>query len=50
MGTLMRARMYAARRDEDDTGILRFAKKLQPAVATADAGDLSSRSGVVEKL
>jgi acetyltransferase len=50
MGKLMTGRMYAPRRDEDDPAILRYAKRLQPAVATADARDLSSRSGLVEKV
>jgi acetyltransferase len=35
MGKLMRARMYDARRDEDDGGVLRFAKALQAPTALA---------------
>ncbi|MFN7780787.1 MAG: GNAT family N-acetyltransferase [Betaproteobacteria bacterium] len=50
MAKLMAARMYAPRRDEDDPGVLRFAKRLQPAVATADASELSSRSGMTKKV
>ena len=41
MGKLMRARMYDARRDEDDGGVLRFAKALQAPTALA-AGRLAA--------
>jgi acetyltransferase len=35
MGKLMRARMYDARRDEDEAGVLRFGKSLQAGAALA---------------
>jgi acetyltransferase len=37
MGTLMRARMYDARRDEDDSGVMRYGKPLQVPAGTVSA-------------
>jgi hypothetical protein len=36
MGTLMRARMYDSRRDEDDGAVLRYAKMLQVTVGNGN--------------
>ncbi len=44
MGTLMRARGYDARRDEDEVGVLRFGKPLQ-ALATANLAAGPARQG-----
>jgi acetyltransferase len=49
MAELMRARQYVARRDEDDAGVLRYAKRLQPSPA-AGAADTVQRSGAAEKV
>jgi hypothetical protein len=45
MGKLMRGRTYDARRDEDDAGVLRFSKPLQPAAAAPALGTVSTRGG-----
>jgi acetyltransferase len=37
MGTLMRARMYDARRDEDDSGVMRYCKPLQAPAGNGNA-------------
>jgi acetyltransferase len=43
MATLMRTRMYDARRDEDDPGVVRFSKPLQPVAAAPALGSVSVR-------
>jgi acetyltransferase len=43
MAKLMRARMYDARRDEDDPGVVRFSKPLQPLAAAPALGSVSVR-------
>lgn len=48
MGTLMRKRMYDARRDEDDASVLRFAKPLQQAAGGNGSGP--QRSLLTEKV
>jgi acetyltransferase len=50
MGKLMRARMYDARRDEDEVGVLRFGKPLQLTPATANGNAGSKHSGAAEKV
>lgn len=52
MGTLMRARMYDARRDEDEAGVLRFGKPLQ-LLATGNNGNggpSGTKHGLTEKV
>lgn len=53
MGKLMRARMYDARRDEDEAGVLRFGKPLQPQLQSAYNGNkpgAAQHSGAAEKV
>ena len=50
---LMRARMYDARRDEDEAGVLRFGKQLQLMGAASNGtgkGGQSAHSGAAEKV
>jgi acetyltransferase len=49
MGKLMRARMYDARRDEDEAGVLRFGKSLQAAALGGKSGG-AKHSGAAEKV
>lgn len=48
MTKLMRARMYDARRDDDEAGVLRFAKPLQPLAAAG--GSPGKRRGAAEPV
>jgi acetyltransferase len=50
MARLMRSRMYDARRDEDETGVLRWGKMLQSSPATVPATPASMHSGAAGKL
>ena len=50
MAKLMRARMYDARRDEDETGVLRWGKMLQSSPATVAATPPAMHSGAAGKL
>jgi len=53
MGKLMRARMYDARRDDDEAGVLRFGKQLQLMGAASNGtgkGGQSAHSGAAEKV
>ncbi|MCK7502014.1 MAG: acetate--CoA ligase family protein [Comamonadaceae bacterium] len=45
MGKLMRARMYDARRDEDEAGVLRFGKPLQAAALGSGKSGGAKHSG-----
>jgi acetyltransferase len=50
MGKLMRARMYDARRDEDEAGVLRFGKSLQAAALAGGKAGGAKHSGAAEKV
>ena len=50
MAKLMRARMYDARRDEDETGVLSWGKMLQSSPATVAATPAAMHSGAAGKL
>jgi acetyltransferase len=50
MGKLMRARMYDARRDEDEAGVLRFGKSLQAAALGGGKSGGAKHSGAAEKV
>jgi acetyltransferase len=50
MGKLMRARMYDARRDEDEAGVLRFGKSLQAAAFAGGKAGGAKHSGAAEKV
>jgi acetyltransferase len=50
MAKLMRARMYDARHDEDETGVLRWGKMLQSSPATVAATPPAMHSGAAGKL
>jgi acetyltransferase len=50
MGKLMRARMYDARRDEDEAGVLRFGKSLQAAALASGKSGGAKHSGAAEKV